>query len=170
MARVLREKVLSGYNGNLKTLYVTDSRGDFVKHTNGVFVTVERKMAPVEQEGEAVVAHLTTETDFDKEIYLVDTPVVIYDENRHVRLEDFVNEGVSRGFSLNTGDYIGLTEDLLPTDVTVGDVLVAGADGKLQKFDEATHTNAKIKFYVFQDLGNAISLKHKAFSLELERQ
>lgn len=170
MARVLREKVVSGYHGNLKTLYVVDGSGNFVKHTNGVFVTVERKAAPVEMGGEAVVAHLTTATDFDKEIYLVDTPVVIYDERRHVSIEDWVNEGVSRGFSLATGDYVGLTEDLLPADIAVGDVLVAGADGKLQKFDAEAHATAKIKFYVFEDLGNAISLKQKAFSLEIERQ
>lgn len=165
MARVIREKVLSGYNGNLKTLLVVDKDGKQVPHSNGVFVTAERKFAPVEYGGEAVVAHLTTADDFDKEIYLVDTPIVHYDERK--KLEDWVNEGVSRGFQLNDGDYIALTDDLLPAGVKVGDVLIAGAEGKLQKLAE--QTAVKIKFHVVEDMGNTVSLAHRAFSLEVEK-
>lgn len=169
MARVLREKVLSGYNGNLKTLLVVNAEGKEVPHTNGVLVTVEHKFAPVEFGGEAVLAHLSTAADFNKELFLVDTAVVNYDERRSVSIEDFVNEGVSRGFSLTSGDYFALTEDLLPEDVAVGDVLAAGEEGKLQKLDEANQANAKLKFHVVEDMGNAISLKQKAFSLEVEK-
>lgn len=175
MAIVVRDKVLSGYNGNMKTLMVVDGSNNPLKHTNGVLVTVDRKLADathgVDFMGEAVPALLTKDVDFDKEVFLVDSPVVHYDERSSIKKDDWENEGVSRGFSLSDGDIISLTEDLLPVTpkVAVGKAYVAGKDGKLQEKKTPTHDDARLVFHCIEALGKAITLKHDAFSFEIER-
>lgn len=172
MAIVVREKVLSGYNGNMKSLLVVDGSGDPVSHTNGVLVTVSRKFATkgVEFQGELVPAMLTKASDFDKEVFLVDSPVVHYDERSDIKKDDWLNkEGVSRGFALSDGDYIALTADLLPANVAVGNAYVAGADGKLQKMTSPAHDSARIIFHCVEAQGKKVTLKEDAYAFEIER-
>lgn len=166
MSITRRDKMLSDYNGNLKSAIVHDASGQPVAITNGVLVTVEKGLMTREHNGrELVKATLATEADKDKELYLVHNPEVMYDEK--LLRDDFViAKGMpARLFSLATGDIFTNTVDLFDGTPTVGSVLTVKTNGKLG----ADGADAKIKFVVIEDSGFQLHRSKKAFAVEVER-
>lgn len=163
MGIVRRDKTLAGYNGNIESVVVTDVTGNY---SNGVLVTLHG-LADLNKYGREVKeAHLATADAAGEEVLMVISPELMYDEKKE--LDDFENEeeGIARAYRLYDGDIVTLTADLLPEDVAVGDVLVAGADGKLV---EATEGAYKVAFEVIEDAGYELTLAQKAFALAIHR-
>lgn len=161
MTLVNLDKVLSGRAGNIESVIVYADNTATVAlpdYTNGLFVGVA---GLAEGHREAKIAFPAKGTEYD--ILLVASPELSYDER--LTKEDYKNaEGsVSRAYRLSFGDVIQLTEDLVPEQVEVGDVLVVGTGGKLTKVSSGSATNA---FVVIEGLTNAISLRQKSVALE----
>jgi hypothetical protein len=165
MAIVRKDKILSGYNGNLESVMVHNNAGSAtVETTNGVFVVVEGLMAG---QREVKKARLAGSADATKDVLLVHSPEVMYDE-RKWKVEDFViaKDKVARAYRLSTGDIITLTADLFVAEPSVGDVLVVKTNGLLG--DDATaEATAKVLFTVIEDAGNELHLVDKAYAVEV---
>lgn len=178
MAIVRKDKMLSGYNGNLESVVVHDASKQ-VSVPNGVFVTLgdlftgERgdkkdgiNAVKNTYAGEAVKATLATEADIAKEVYLVDGKSYMYDEK--IQKDDFKFEvgEVARAYSLSNGDIITLTEDLLVSmPDAVGDKFAVHTDGKLGP----VVGDAKITFVAYENAGNELTHRNKAWAFRVVR-
>lgn len=163
MGIVRRDKTLAGYNGNIESVVVTNATGNY---SNGVLVTLHG-LADLNKYGREVKeAHLTTADVAGEEVLMVISPELMYDEKKE--LDDFENkeEGIARAYRLYDGDIVTLTADLLPEDVAVGGVLVAGADGKLVAYASGEY---KVAFEVIEDAGYELTLAQKAYALAVVR-
>lgn len=184
MAIVRKDKLKSGYNGNLESVIIFDANDKKVEVTNGVFVTVggllkdtytnESPSGNVSHEvtidhREVKKANLTEAGTGREDVLLVHNGEYMYDE-RLYKLEDYrIPAGkVARAYYLETGDIITLTEDLFSGTVEVGDVLVAGDKGLLTVAGEGS--DALVTFTVIEDSGNELSLTEKAFAVQVTRK
>lgn len=172
MAIVRKDKLLAGYNGNLESVIIHDtkevegvSKQVPVESTNGVFVALDGLM---EGQREVKKAHLADATEIAKDVLLIHNPEVMYDERKY-KLEDYViAEGkVARAYRLYDGDIITLTTDLFAETVAVGDVLAVKADGKLGKL--ADGAEAKVTFEVIEDSGYELHPTMGAFAVQVVR-
>lgn len=180
MAIVRKDKVLSGYNGNLESVVVHENTGTTqVSVPNGVFVKLDGlltdkrgvKTAGVinavkdTYAGEAMKAVLAKEADIAEEVYLVDGKSYMYDEK--VAKDDFVFEAgeVARAYSLSNGDIITLTDDLIIGKPAVGETFAVHTDGKLGK----VVSGAKITFVVIENSGNELTHRNKAWAFRVIR-
>jgi hypothetical protein len=167
MAIVRKDKMLAGYNGNLESVKVHNSGGSAtVATTNGVFVVVEGLMTG---EREVKKARLGVTADFAKDVLLVHSPEIMYDERLN-KLADFVipADEVARAYRLYDGDIITLTTDLFAETVAVGDKLIIKSAGKLGK-DATNLAAAKVVFEVIEDAGYALHQTVQAFAVQVSR-
>lgn len=160
---VRRDKTLAGYNGNIESVFVVDAGKDY---DNGTLVTIGGLADTAKLGREVKEAKLTTADTAGEEVLMVITPELMYDEKK--TLDQFTNpeEGVARAYRFADGDIVSLTVSGLPSGVKVGDVLVAGADGKLVKATEGAY---KVAFEVIEDSGYELTSKEKAFALAIKR-
>ena len=164
---VRKDKLLAGYNGNLESVIVHDSKGEKpVEITNGMFVVVEGLM---EGKGrETKKARLAGSADSAKDVLFIHNAEVMYDE-RQSKLEDFrIKAGkVARAYRLYDGDIITMTTDLFKGDVKVGDVLSVQADGMIGKGTDAG--SAKVVFTVIEDCGYQLHNTAGSFAVQVSR-
>lgn len=163
MGIVRRDKTLAGYNGNIESVVVTDATKAY---SNGVLITLHG-LADLNKYGREVKeAHLATAEDADAEVLMVIHPELMYDEKKV--LDDYENEAdkVVRAYHFFEGDIVTLTADLLPADVAVGQILVAGANGGFAVAGEGTY---KVTFEVIEDAGYELTDRQKAFALAVHR-
>lgn len=166
MAKIVRkDKILSGYNGNLESVKVHNSTGTQVSTSNGVFVYLDGLLSGEREVKKAVLAG---EADIGKDVVFIHNSEVMYDE-RLYKLEDFVIGAgkVARGYRLSDGDIITLTEPLFADTVAVGDKLAVKADGLIGKV--ADITGAKVVFTVIEDCGQELHYSTKAYAVEVTR-
>lgn len=155
------DKVLAGANGNLEHVLVHNANGDQVATSNGVFVELGELVA-----GEKELAKATLASDATKEVLLVASPEVMYDE-RLYKLEDFVNKAgkASRAYYLFTGDIVTFTFGLIHgQEPEVGDKLIVKQDGLLGVAEEAELEGAKI---IFEAIEITNELHHTADAVAL---
>lgn len=160
---VRRDKTLAGYNGNIESVFVVDAGKDY---DNGTLVTIGGLADTAKFGREVKEANLTTAETGKEEVLMVITPELMYDEKK--TLDEFTNpeEGVARAYRFADGDVVSLTVSGLPADVAVGNVLVAGADGKLVAYASGAY---KVAFEVIEDCGYELTSKEKAFALAIHR-
>jgi hypothetical protein len=126
MAIVRRDKVKSGYNGNLISLTHT------AQMTNGLFMAVSGLVAGERELYQVKTAGLDITAD---KFWFVNAPEVMYDE-RLSRLKDFVIPAnqPARAYEIQVSDILTLTSDLFSGTVAVGDTLeVDATNNKLKK-------------------------------------
>lgn len=165
---VRKDKIESGYNGNLESVIIYNGSDVAVETSNGVFVTIG-DLEKVSNSGEVVKGVLGSEATKGETVVLIHNPEVMYDE-RLYKLEDYVIEAghVSRGYHLTEGDIITLTEDLFANTVAVGDKLIVHTDGLLGKPAlPADADDAKVVFKVIEDSGNQLHQTAKAFAVKV---
>ncbi|MGL6081365.1 MAG: hypothetical protein ACRC4N_02510 [Gammaproteobacteria bacterium] len=165
MAVTRKDKLASGYNGNLQSVIVYDNAGvNQVKTTNGVVVVLEGLIAG---EREVFKARLAGSADAGKELLFIHNAEVMYDE-RKSKLSDFVIEAgkVARAYHLIAGDVVTNTVDLFSGAVAVGDKLVAKADGKLG-VDATALASARTVFEVIENSGRELDLTMDAFAVQV---
>lgn len=160
---VRRDKTLAGYNGNIESVFVADATKDY---DNGTLVTIGGLADLAKFGREVKEAKLTTAETGKEEVLMVITPELMYDEKK--TLDEFTNpeEGVARAYRFADGDVVSLTVSGLPSGVAVGDILVAGANGKFVKATEGAY---KVAFEVIEDSGYELTSKEKAFALAIKR-
>ena len=160
---VRRDKTLAGYNGNIESVYVSDAGKDY---DNGTLITIGGLADEARFGREVKEGKLTTAVTGKDEVLMVITPELMYDEK--LTLGDFTNpeDGVARAYRFFDGDIVSLTVGGLPLDVAVGDILVAGADGKLVDYESGAY---KVAFEVIEDSGYELTSKEKAFALAIHR-
>lgn len=160
---VRRDKTLAGYNGNIESVFVVDAGKDY---DNGTLVTIGGLADTAKFGREVKEAKLTTADTAGEEVLMVITPELMYDEKK--TLDQFTNpeEGVARAYRFADGDVVSLTVSGLPSGVAVGDLLVAGAEGKLVAYESGAY---KVAFEVIEDCGYELTSKEKAFALAIHR-
>ena len=159
MAIVQLDKILAGASGNMEhvLVYSDTAKTELLEdYTNGIFVVAEEL---VEGNREAKKARLAQGAD--KDILLVHSPELMYDEKK--KLRDFVNAkgSISRAYRLALGDIITVTVGLLP-EVSVGDSITV-KDGKFAT-SEGTES---LLFKVIEDAGNELDITEKAYALQV---
>lgn len=160
---VRRDKTLAGYNGNIESVFVVDAGKDY---DNGTLVTIGGLADTAKFGREVKEAKLATADTGSEEVLMVITPELMYDEKK--TLDQFTNpeEGVARAYRFADGDVVSLTVSGLPSGVAVGDLLVAGAEGKLVAYESGAY---KVAFEVIEDCGYELTSKEKAFALAIHR-
>lgn len=82
-----------------------------------------------------------------KDIVLVASPEVMYDERKH-NLDEFINEAgkIVRGYYLHENDIFSVTKDALvgTSDPAVGDIVELAAGTKLNVASEATSSSTQV--------------------------
>lgn len=164
MAIVRKDILLSGYHGNLESVII-EKGGVAVESTNGVFVKVGKYL---EGQRETKHAELAGAADIAEDVVFIHNSEVMADP-RLQKLADYrIKAGkVARGYRLNDGDVLTLTEDLFDGEVAVDDVLAVSADGKLGKVAGAE--TAKVVFTVVEDSGFELHQTMRAFAVEISR-
>lgn len=165
MAIVRKDRVVSGYNGNLESVLIHDNAGtNMVESTNGVFVVLEGYMDGMR---ETQKARLGATADASQEVFLIHNGEVMNDERKY-KLSDYVISAgkVARAYPLYTGDIITLTEDLFSGTVAKGDKLAVKANGKL---GAGATGSEKIVFTVFEDPTYELDVKMKSFAVKVTR-
>lgn len=162
MAIVRLDKVHAGATGNIESVVVYNGSEALADFANGLFVTLGELEGIGREVHKAEVT--TAENGVTDEVLLVSAPEITYDER--ISLYDFKNEAgdVVRAYYLTEGDVFTFTKDILPSDVAVGQTLVAGADGKLVA---GTTGSPKIAFEVIEDCGNELTLRDGSFALKV---
>lgn len=145
------DKILSGANGNIESVHVyadDNANTDHAEFENGLLVTLG---AQAEDGREVHQAFPTKASDAGDEVLIVVSPELQYDES--AMLKDFRNApgAIARAYRLSDGDVITITDNLLPDELSIGDVLVAGEDGKLVPSSGAG--DYKVTFKVIEDAG-----------------
>jgi hypothetical protein len=168
MAIVRKDRVLSGYNGNLESVIVTNDGSTAVETTNGVFVKLGDLVA-----GEAEVKYgtLAVEADMAEEVLLVHNPEVMADERKY-KLADYLIEAgkTARAYRLADGDIITLTADLFDGVPAKGDLLTVKTAGKLGVPTlPADADTAKIAFKVIEDATRELDLNTDSYAVQVVR-
>ena len=178
MAIVNLDKVLSGANGNLESVVAFDKNNKLVAdYANGLFVDVDGFVQDhstdwVGRKGEAKYGVVSV--DGTKDTVMLHAPELQYDEKKFMR--DFRNEAgkVVRGYRLQRGDVLTMTDQAIGLsvhgDVVVGDTLVV-KDGKLAKATAPVEGEAvvsKLSFKVIADAGNTLDIVEKAWTLQVQ--
>lgn len=156
MAIVRKDKLLAGYNGNLESVVLAQNV------TNGVFVVLK---GLVEGQRELRNAELATDPTV-KEILLVHSDEVMYDEKKKVR--EFINEAgkACRAYRLFDGDIITFTVDLFNGVPAVGEKCVVGTDGKLTVTEDVS--TAKVVFEIIEDCGYELGVEEDDYSYAVQ--
>lgn len=165
MAIVRKDRVVSGYRGNLESVLIHNNAGtEMVKTTNGVFVVLEGLMDGMR---EVQKARLGATADASKEVFLIHNAEVMNDERKY-KISDYEIEAgkVARAYPLYDGDIITLTEDLFDGTVAEGDLLAVKADGKL---GAGATGEEKIVFKVIEDATYELDVKMKSYAIRITR-
>lgn len=165
MTIVRKDRVNSGYNGNLESVKIHNNAGTaMVESTNGVFVVVESLM---DGQREVKKARLAGKADAGLDVQLVHNAEVMYDE-RLFKIADYKIKAdkVARTYPLINGDIVTLTTNLFVGTVAVGDKLVVHTDGKLGK-DATALATAKVVFEVIEDSGYELHETMGAFAVQV---
>lgn len=144
MAIVRKDKVLSGYNGNLESVVHTKEM------TNGLFTVLGKKVADSREVHEVVVP--TAENIATEEVLLIHAPEVMYDERKY-RLRDFripANQP-ARAYRMSKGDVITLTKDLFVGAVKVGDEVTPAVDGSMKLTKAGKEAKSTLVFEVIEE-------------------
>ncbi|MEB9470810.1 MULTISPECIES: hypothetical protein [Bacillus cereus group] len=145
MAIVNRDKVLSGYNGNLESVVHTE------RMTNGLFVALG-ELEGGERDLYKVVAPSAGNIETE-EFLLVCAPEVMYDE-RLYRKRDFVIEAgtAARAFRMAKGDVLTLTNDLFDGALPKkGDLVAPATNGSMKLTKTTKETKSTLVFKVIAE-------------------
>lgn len=142
MPIVNRDKVVSGYNGNMENL-VHDK-----EMVNGLFVAVGPK---VEGERELYkVAAPTKENLATEEFLLINGPEIMYDERLYRKRDFRIEAGTAvRAYRLAKGDVLTLTNDLFDGVLPkVGEFVVPATNGSMKLTKQAEGVVSTLVFEV----------------------
>lgn len=178
---VRKDKIASGYNGNLESLVIKNSKNELVEVPNGVFATVTNKLYQKDGffSGEAFEGVLAGSADAETaDVLLVDGKHYEYDER--IQKDDYkYRKGeVARGYRLTSGDIISLTEDLLVIGGTpeakelpaIGEVWAVHTDGKLGKHVPSVEgAKPVVSFVVIEACGRELTHRNDAWAFQVVR-